>query len=289
MQWPDSITIPVEILTRRICFGNKPALLSVLRNITDRIQAEEEVRQLREELAHVARLNTMGEMATGLAHELNQPLVAISNFCHAGQLVAVTESTDLKHVRELFKNAAAQAMRAGEIIRRLRAMVSKRDSVRSPVHIIEGIEDVLDLLEPDLHRSEVRVEQQIDHSGGIVTIDEIEIQQVLVNLVRNALDAMSNTDLKERTLKITTVRTSDDWLDVAVSDTGKGVPQEKKDQIFDAFFTTKSEGMGMGLAISRTIIEAHGGQMWMTPNSDRGVTFHITLPIAKNENGNDDR
>ncbi|MCH7988788.1 MAG: PAS domain S-box protein [Planctomycetes bacterium] len=260
-----------------------PVLLGgIAVDVTEQKQMEEQIQQNRNELAHVARLSTMGEMATGLAHELNQPLTAITSYCYLGeQALTHSESTDLNPLRELFEKLTEQAMRAGEIIRRLRALVGKRTAIRSPVDVVDPIQEVLHLMESDLRQREVRVELQADHSNGVAVMDDIQIQQVLVNLIRNALDAMSEIDCDQSALKITTSLTTDDLIEVAVCDTGKGVPLEKKDQIFDPFFTTKSEGMGLGLAISRTIIESHGGRLWMTTNSDRGVTFHFTLPIEK--------
>jgi len=261
-----------------------------MRDITDRRLAQEEIRELQEKLAHVARLSTMGEMATGLAHELNQPLSAISAYCYAGQqIVTDVGPTDQEQLWDLFDKLTEQAMRAGEIIRRLRGLVAKRTPVRSSVDSGELIEGLLRLMEPDLRESEVRLERRLDHLEPAVTIDEVQIQQVLVNLIRNALDAMSETRRDQRTLTITTSQMAGDLLEVAVCDTGRGIPVESSYQVFDAFFSSKSEGMGMGLAISRTIIESHGGHLWMTPNSGRGVTFRFTVPLEKDEshdNGN---
>ena len=188
-------------------------------------------------------------------------------------------------LRELFEKAAQQAMRAGEIIRRLRSLVSKTTPDRLSIDIGELIGDVFRLLETDLRQSQIRIERQLDQLISTVTIDEVQIQQVLVNLVRNAIDAMSETERDQRTLKISTSRKPDDYILVAVSDTGKGIPVESADRVFEAFFSSKSEGMGMGLAISRTIIESHEGRLWMTPNPDRGVTFQFTLPVQKDVSG----
>jgi C4-dicarboxylate-specific signal transduction histidine kinase len=257
-----------------------------IRDITDRIRAEEELREHQERLAHITRLSTMGEMATGLAHELNQPLAAIATYCYAGQQgLADSGSADPQKLRELFEKLSGQAVRSGEIIRRLRALVGKRLPVRSPVNVVEPIQEVMHLLESDLRQSEVHFELHTDHSSSVAIIDEIQIQQVLVNLIRNALDAMSETDRDQRTLNITTSQRADGLIEVAVCDTGEGVPAGNSGQVFDAFFSTKTEGLGMGLAISRTIIESHGGRLWMSPNSDRGVTVHFTLPIANQGSG----
>ena len=250
--------------------------------ITKRKKLENEAREHRERLAHVTRLSTLGEIATGLAHEVNQPLTAISNYCHTGKrIVAKTGSPDTERLQRLFEDLSQQAIRAGEIIRRLRHLVGKTTTAHSRVDVVTPIEEVMHLLQSDLRQADARVELQADHSGHVATMDEIQIQQVLVNLFRNALDAMSETDRDQRTLRIAISTIADEVIEVAVCDTGEGVPVESSDQIFDAFFSTKSDGLGMGLAISRTIIESHGGHLWMTPNSGRGVTFHFTLPIAK--------
>ena len=266
--------------------GNISQLLGFAVDISDRKRAEEELRQHQEKLAHISRLSTMGEMATGLAHEINQPLGAIVNYCFVGeQTLANAESIDLEQLRELFQDMSEQALRAGEIIRRLRSLVGKRAPVRSRVDVAGPIQEVLQLLASDLRQSEVRLEQKIEPSIPAVWIDEVQIQQVLVNLIRNALDAMSETERDLRSLTIIVSRSANDMVEVAVSDTGKGISSETGNQVFDAFFSAKAEGMGMGLTISRTILESHGGRLWLTPNEDRGVTFRFTLPIARKDIG----
>jgi len=253
-----------------------------VRNITERRQTAIALKQKEAELAHVMRVSTMGEMATGLAHELNQPLAAISNYCYVGEL-ALTDagSTDTKQLRGLFQKLTDQAIRAGKIIRRLREFVGKSNSVRSLIDLNEVVEQMILMFESEFNQSDVCLELKLDPAIGAGLVDEIQIQQVLVNLTRNALDAMSNTERDKRTLKITTSATAEDFIEIAVCDTGEGISTESAEKVFDAFFTTKSDGMGMGLPISRTIIESYGGRMSMTPNSDRGVTFHFTVPTAK--------
>lgn len=276
-RWIDFSVIPIK-------YDRQPATLVVAFDLTERKLAEEELRQNREKLAHISRLSTMGEMATGLAHEINQPLAAIVNYCFVGeQTLARAEAVDPETLRELFQDISEQALRAGEIIRRLRSLVGKTAPVRSRVDVAGPIQEVLQLLASDLRQSEVRLEQKIEPSIPAVRIDDVQIQQVLVNLIRNALDAMSETERDLRSLTIIVSRSEKDMVEVAVSDTGKGVSSEAESQVFDAFFSTKAEGMGMGLAISRTILESHGGRLWLTPNADRGVTFRFTLPIARKD------
>ncbi len=281
--WYDTTFVPARDKEARVA-----SVIVTSVNITNRKQLEIEAREHRARLAHVARLSTMGEMATWLAHELNQPLAAISNYCHAGKLaLADVAETNPETLQELFGKLSDQVTRTGEIIRRLRGFVSQRTAAPSLVNVDEPIQEVLRLFESDLRQNEVTVEFQAIHSNCLAVMDEIQIQQVLVNLIRNALDAMSKSGPDQRILKITTSKTSDNLIEVAVSDTGKGIPADSSDAIFDAFFSTKPQGMGMGLAISRTIVESHGGRLWMAPNPDCGVTFHLTLPIANAETDDD--
>ena len=264
--------------------GSTILMTGTVQDITARKRAEIEVQKLQDELAHVARLNTMGEMGTGLAHELNQPLAAIVTYCFTGQkTLSDSDSVNLDLLRDLFSKLDKESMRASEIIRRLRAFVTKRAPEVQRIDIVETIREVLQLMDSDLRRNEISIELSIDHSDSIVTIDEIQIQQVLVNLIRNAMDAMVEIEHDRRTIKVSTSLRDDDFVEITVCDSGKGIPVESINQIFDAFFTNKPEGMGMGLAISRTIVESHKGQLWVTPNSGHGVTFHITLPVTKDE------
>jgi len=253
-----------------------------MRDITERKQAEEEIRRHQDKLAHISRLSTMGEMATGLAHEVNQPLAAITNYCTAGLQILDNEAeTSSDRLRVFFEKLTEQSLRAGEIIRRLRGLVGKRTPVRVRTEITEPIHEVLRLLGSDMRQSEVHLVLKIDKDVPAVRVDEVQIQQVLVNLIRNAMDAMTHSECEQRTLTVSASQTDDDAVEIAIGDTGRGIPGEAADQVFDAFFSSKSEGMGMGLAISRSIIESHGGRMWMSPNPEQGVTFHFTLPLEK--------
>ena len=178
---------------------------------------------------------------------MNQPLAAIANYCTALQLSFRNgDALDRARIDEMLECVRQQSLRAGEIIRRLRDQVGKRAPVRSWIDVTQPIREVLQLLGPELRQSDVRVVQRVNHSDRVSIIDEIQIQQVLVNLIRNSLDAMSETDHDQRTLEITTSQTDDDLIEVSVSDTGTGISAESSNQVFDAFFSSKFEGMGMG-------------------------------------------
>jgi PAS domain S-box-containing protein len=256
----------------------------ILEDITERKKLEKEAREHRERLAHVTRLNTMGEVATGLAHEINQPLATITNCCYLAEVTLGSAGTmDTERLRELITTSAEQVMRAGKIIERLRRLVENRAPVRSRIDIGESIREVVRMLDLDLRSSEVRVELREDHLPAVAFVDDIQIQQVLMNLLRNALDATRETERDQQTLEISTSRTTDRLIEIAVCDSGTGISGESADHVFDAFYTTKADGMGIGLAISQTIIESHGGRLWLTPNSDCGVTFYFTLPTGVND------
>jgi C4-dicarboxylate-specific signal transduction histidine kinase len=252
----------------------------LLQDITERKRATDVVKQHEADLAHVSRLSVMGEMATGLAHELNQPLAAILNYvqgcvrrlqaggCEPGQLLQALEEV------------AAQAHRAGAIITRLRAFVSKRPFQRGPVMINDVVREVLGLAAPGISSAAPRIWLDLDDALPPVYVDRIQIEQVLLNLVRNGVEAMADVLPAERELTISTSLPSDGTVQVAVRDTGTGLSAEHRERLFEPFFTTKPQGMGMGLAISRSILEAHGQKLWATANGDRGTTFCFTLPVS---------
>lgn len=249
----------------------------------ERRQTEHELRVLQDRLAHVSRVSTMGEMATGLAHELNQPLAAMLSYAYAGEqtLHDSNGSVDVEYLQELFEKLSGQAARAGEIIRRLRTLVGKRTAARARVDIEDPVVEVLALLDATLRRNEVQVDLKLDLQPCPVNIDEIQIQQVLVNIIRNAIDAMKSTEPEKRRLAIITSAQGAEAVDVAIQDSGEGLSEDELGRVFDAFVSSKPEGMGMGLAISRTIVESHGGSLSVASNPHRGVTFRIQLPLAK--------
>lgn len=252
------------------------------RDITERRQLAEETRRHHAELAHVARLSTLGEMASGLAHELNQPLTAIANFCELAVELVETRSAPEKLTPVLTK-ASAQAHRAGDIIRRLRALVRKNSDEMVFSDLNNAIEEAVTFLETEAREKRVSLEKALDKSLPLLRIDRIQIQQVVLNLLRNSIEAMDGEQTEARAVSVTSSPQGDGRVLVTVSDTGPGLSDERLARIFHPFETTKAEGMGLGLSISHSIIEAHGGRLWAHSELGKGATFHFSLPIGSTE------
>jgi C4-dicarboxylate-specific signal transduction histidine kinase len=229
------------------------------------------------ELAHMSRLNALGEMATGLAHELNQPLAAIGMFAESC-VMKVNSNAGNGGLTPILRKIQDQSFRAGQIIHRLKMLVKKGTFRREAIRVEEIFDDVLALLEPELKGEDVVVDVQLPDDLPTVHGDTIQLEQVVLNLVRNATEAIKEDDSHRREIILQASAFEQGTVEISVHDTGPGMNEETMRQVFDAFFTTKSDGMGMGLAICRTIIEAHGGEISASPNPDRGVTFRIALP-----------
>lgn len=245
-------------------------------------QAEERARQQLAQLAHVTRMATMGEMASGLAHELNQPLCAIVNFVEACLEMLESGAGATEPLREIMVDVARQAERAGKVIHRLREFVRRREPQRAAVDVNRLVREAVELTKAEIRRDEVRTQLELPKRLPPVLADEIQIEQVILNLVRNALQAMQGVEPAKRVLLIKVVRRTG-HVEVSVRDSGCGIPEDVRDRVFEPFFSTKSNGMGMGLSISRSILEAHEGRLWVAPNRDRGTTFRFTLPIARRD------
>lgn len=261
--------------------GQVEGVLLCLVNVTERERAQAQVQQRQAELAHVSRLSTMGEMASTLAHEINQPLSAIANYAQACLQAVSSGRVDTDEIREDVTHIAAQAERAGQIVRRTRSFVRKDDSQRSRVDIADLVREAADLAEIETREHGVALRLELDGAPHPVLADAVQIEQVILNLVRNALEAMKHQQRNRRKLSIRTTFARDGCVEVAVHDSGRALPAEEMGRLFEPFFTTKPEGMGMGLAISRTIVEAHGGRLWASANPDRGMTFRFTLPVVE--------
>jgi PAS domain S-box-containing protein len=244
----------------------------------EREQAEDALRHAQAELAHVTRVMTMGELVASIAHEVNQPLGAIVTNGHACVRLLSREAPDLEKLLEVIGRMINDGMRASEVIKRIRDLLHKAPTERVPLNINETIQEVIALVSSDVLRSKVELQTELGADLPPIVGDRIQVQQVILNLILNAKEAMSATQTNPRELLITSRKGKSGEVVVAVRDSGNGLDPESLTRIFAPFFTTKPDGMGMGLAISRSIIEAHGGQLWATPNDDKGATVQFTLP-----------
>jgi signal transduction histidine kinase len=252
--------------------------VGITMDITEQKHAEQErerLRQLEADLAHINRVNMMGELAAALAHEIKQPIAAAA--ANAGACLGFLngEHPDILEAREAASGTIGCARRAAEIIDHVRSLFKKSFPQREAVDVNELIREISLLLKNDIRRNSVTVRLELAENLPEIAGDRVQLEQVLMNLMLNAIEAMHDA---KGDLTITSQSTDDGHLSISVSDTGVGIPADKIDQIFDTFFTTKPQGTGMGLAISRSIVESHGGRLWATSNSGRGSTFQFTLP-----------
>ena len=265
--------------------GQPVRMRGVAVDITKRKQAEEQAARHRNEMAHLSRVFTLGELSGSLAHELSLPLTAILSNAQAAQRVLAHGGADLAEVREILNDIVSEDKRAGEVIQRLRQWLKKGEVQQHSLRINEVVEDVLKLIHDDLINQHVTIDVELGRNLPLVTGDPVQLQQVLLNLVVNACDAMTNCDAPERRLLIRTGTETRNGngncaVLVSVTDRGGSIPEEKMEQIFEPFFTTKAKGMGLGLSVCHTIIAAHRGKLWATNNADCGATFHFSLPIG---------
>jgi len=260
--------------------GGEPCLITLVRDITERRRAEHEIVAQRRQLAHLGRVAVVGEMSGALAHELNQPLTAILANARAAQRMLVRDRVDVTELRAILDDIVADDLRAGAVIHRVRALIRKGDVGPQQVVANEIVSEVLELTHSDLIQREVRVATRLAGSLPAVPGDRVQLQQVVLNLIVNACDAMADNPPSERTLSISTF---DEGMAVrvSVSDRGTGIAGDSVDAVFEPFVTSKEHGLGLGLAICRSIVNAHGGRMWAVNNPDRGATFHLLLPQAQ--------
>ncbi len=278
----DGSTFPMELAVGEMRVSNQRFFTGFIRDLTERQQTEARLQELQAELVHMSRLTAMGEMASALAHELNQPLSAIANYMKGSRRLLENSADERANIlRDAMDKAAEQALRAGEIIRRLRDFVARRESERRVEDVKKLVEEASALALVGAKDRGVRVRFAFDPSVDFVLADKVQIQQVLLNLMRNAIEAREETERRE--LVVATAPARDNLVEISVSDTGTGIASEISAQLFQPFITTKRHGMGVGLSISRTIIEAHGGYIEPRHNPGGGTVFSFTLPAVSKE------
>ncbi|WP_347265472.1 sensor protein FixL [Nitrobacter sp.] len=279
----DGATFPMHLSVGEMHSGGKRHFTGFVRDLTEHQQTQAKLQELQSELVHMSRLSAMGEMASTLAHELNQPLTAISNYMKGSRrlLAAASTAPNIARIETALDGAADQAIRAGQIIRRLRDFVSRRESEKRVESLANLMEEAEALGLTGAREQNVMLRLELDAECDSVLVDRVQIQQVLVNLFRNALEAMVESPKRE--LAVSSKKASDEMVELSISDTGHGFSEAAAANLFETFFTTKETGMGLGLSISRSIVEAHGGRMWAKTNDSGGATFRLTLPIASTE------
>jgi two-component system, LuxR family, sensor kinase FixL len=260
----------------------KPILVrGVSLDITERNKAERELQLLRQEIAHVGRVSMMGELASSLAHEINQPLGAILRNAEAAELFMQNGSPDLDEIRAILSDIRKDDQRAGKVIDRMRGLLRKHDLDTRPLVVRELVGDVAALVRVDAAIRHVDLTLEVPSDLPFVRGDRVHLQQVLLNLILNGMDALDGARREDRRVSLTARLDGSQSVEITVSDAGHGIPADKLTHLFEPFFTTKPNGMGMGLPISRTIVEAHGGRLWAENNTVAGAAFRFTLPIVE--------
>jgi two-component system sensor kinase FixL len=283
----DGSTFPMELAVGEAIVNGRRVFTGFIRDLTERQLAESRMQELQSELLHVSRLSDVGQMASALAHELNQPLAAIVNYVQAmRRLLHASNLAVPPRIIETMDKTVVQAARAGEIIQHLRSFIRKGESERRREDLNKAVEEATALGLVGAKEGGISVRVELSPERMPVFIDKVQIQQVVFNLIRNSVEALPESDIRE--LSVSTARGGDSLAHVVVSDTGPGLAQKVIDQLFQPFVTTKEKGMGLGLSICRSIIEAHGGRLWAVPNPVRGVTFQFTLPMAEHGEPDDE-
>ena len=268
---------PTRLTVLKLLASQAAISLENTRLYRDLEEREGALRETQAELAHVSRVTTMGELAASIAHEVNQPLVGVVMNASASLRLLDRKSPDLVETREAIRAIIRDGNRAADVVSRMRALFKKARPAKEQLNINEAIEEVVILTRGEVRRNKVALRMELAANLPLIMADRVQVQQVVMNLILNGIEAMRAVEDRERDLLIKTQRSVEDRLLVAVQDSGIGLDPENVERIFDAFHTTKPGGMGMGLSISRSIVENHGGRLWAIPNDGPGATFQFTL------------
>lgn len=276
----DGTTFPMELSVGEARIGADRVFTGFVRDLTERQDYEKRLHTVQAELAHVSRVSAMGTLATSIAHELNQPLTAIANYVESASEMLASDAGEqtIAIIREALDECAKEAVRAGQIVRRLRDYISRGETERQVVSLARLVNEASALAFVGAGTQTVDLTIRIGQED-MVLVDRVQIQQVLLNLIRNAVEAMQ--DLPHGRLTISASSRADDFIEVIVSDSGPGISPEIAENLFSPFHSTKATGMGVGLSISRTIVEAHDGRIWADASPYGGTSFHFTVPVAE--------
>ncbi len=275
----DGSTFPMELSVGEMRSGDRRFFTGFVRDLTERQDAEQRLQELQSELMHISRLTALGEMSSALAHELNQPLSAIANYLNGVlRLLAKDGDSVSPKIKDALGKAVEQAMRSGDVIRRLREFVSRGETAQRAESVAKLVEEASALALVGARQLGVRVGFDLEPRADYVLVDKVQIQQVLLNLIRNAVEAMSEGPRRE--LTVSSRFAPGKMVDISIADTGPGLALQVAERLFQPFVTTKAQGMGVGLSICRTIVEAHGGKIWVEDNPGGGAVFHLTVARA---------
>ena len=279
----DGSTFPMDLSVGEARQDGESIFVGIIRDLTSRKRTEAELEQARAELVRVARVTALGELTAAIAHEVNQPLTGLVSSGNACLRWLAGDVPNLKAARESVERMISAGSRAGEVIRRIRALVGKAPPLRDRLNINDAITEVIALIRGEFQRNRISLRTKLSTDVPLVLGDRIQLQQVILNLILNAIEATSDVSPQPRELSVSSAKDGSNGALVSVRDSGTGLDGTVLDRLFEAFYTTKAHGMGIGLAVSRTIVQAHGGRLWATPNVPQGAIFQFTLPADGEE------
>lgn len=279
----DGSTFPIKLSIGDLEFDDQRGFVAYMRDLTESHKTETELHTLQNELAHVSRISSMGSLATSLAHELNQPLTAVTNYAHSARdLLADPSADNLMLVREALDECSSEALRAGQIVHRLRDFIKRGETERHITSLSRIIQEASALALMNGDGKGVDFETEFDVTADEVIVDPVQLQQVVLNLIRNALEAMLAS--RHRQLKVRTQNTGDGFAEISIIDSGPGLDQKIAERLFHPFNSSKADGLGLGLSICHSIVQSHDGKIWAEPSILGGTAFHFTVPLAETDN-----